>query len=310
MRSSVIIAIYNGEQFLQDQLLSLLAQSRKIDEFIFVDDCSTDHSISIIESIFKNKKYTLLKNPKNIGPVRSFEKGIKKATGDYIFLCDQDDIWVENKVDEFYAEFNKGMNFVFSDAHLIDENGNDLNESFIDKLNVSVKDQINLIEYKSDEVLAKRNVVSGACCAFRKSALKKHYFPFIYNENNMLHDRFLANLFSSADPSKFSFIAEKLIKYRIHENQFMGFNENPDISKTSKAEYFKKEQKLLEFTLEREDNKFFRRSHYFWYMREQATNFPFLKKFITLNTLFLEGDYKRNCEHPIREALSDLFKSS
>ena len=300
MTSSIVLAIYNGEKYLTSQLHSLLNQSRSINEYIIIDDASTDDSIDIVKEVFKSTKY--------IGPVKSFEKGIKKASGDIIFLCDQDDIWEENKIDLFYSQFNKGMDFVFSDATLIDENGNDLNQSFLNKLNVSIKDQIKLIEHRSDEVQSKKNIISGACCAFRKSALKKEYFPFIYNEKNMLHDRFLGNLFASNDPSKLGFITEKLIKYRIHNNQYIGFNNSSEERITSKKEYFNQEQKLLEHSLNRVENKFFRRSHYFWHMREEAMNLPFLRKFITLNTLFLEGDYKRNCDRPIREALSDIFK--
>lgn len=310
MRISVVLSVYNGEAFIKNLLHSLLNQSRTIDEYVVIDDGSQDQSMTFVKDILDSNKTIFVQQNKNQGPVKSFEKGIKKATGDIVFLCDQDDIWEVHKVDRFIKAFNEGHNFVFSDARLINENGIDLNETFFDRLKVSTADRIKLMEYKSDEVLSVRNVVSGACCALRKSALDSTFFPFINEVKNMLHDRWIASLFAAINPEKVAFIPEQLIQYRLHKNQFIGFqikeNENPS---DSKKIYYKNEEKLISLILDRVQNAHFRRNHYFWHMRSKAIDMPFLQRLITLNTLLLERDYKRNVNQPFRAFLSDVFKN-
>lgn len=306
MKISVVLAIYNGEAFLKEQVRSLLNQTKSIDQFVIVNDASTDDSISIVKDLLDNENVVFINNKENQGPVKAFEKGIKKATGEIIFLCDQDDIWLPHKVVSFYQSFQEGAHFVFSDAKIIDENGNETNSSFIDSLGTTPKEKILLLENNSDKVLSKKNVISGACSAFLKSELKKEFFPFIYHERHMLHDRFLGNLFSATDSSKVHFIPEPLIHYRIHHDQFIGLNTKVDTENISRTAYFEAEANLLEHTLSRVENVHFRRAHYFWFMRSQLHKLPFLRKFISINTLFLEGDYKRNCKNGIRQAISDL----
>lgn len=312
MSISIVLAIHNGAKFLEELIDSLLNQSREINEFIIIDDASSDDSIHIIERKLKTKNHKIFTNNKNLGPVKSFEIGITKASGDLIFLCDQDDKWKPHKVEAFNMAFNEGNDFVFSDANLIDHEGNLINQSFLEKLNLSIQDKILLTEKKADVVLAKKNVVSGACCAFRNSALHKNYLPLVNGIDNLLHDRQLASLFAASDPSRFHFIPENLIEYRIHDKQYMGFNDKENSQESSstnisKVEYFLQEAEIIQHILEKVENNHFRRAHYFWFMRSQAQKLPFMRKFVSLNTLLLEGDYKRYTGKGMRMFLSDLF---
>lgn len=102
MKISIVIATYNGEKYILEQLESILKQTRKPDEVLICDDCSTDSTIRIISDfISKNclQNWKLISNKSNKGWRRNFWDGILSASGDCIFLCDQDDIWNNRKVE-------------------------------------------------------------------------------------------------------------------------------------------------------------------------------------------------------------------
>jgi glycosyltransferase involved in cell wall biosynthesis len=128
MKSTVSIAMctYNGASFLRQQLNSLVNQSRRPDEIIICDDCSQDQSVEIAQN-FANQHpditIRVIQNPQNLGYVNNFEKAISLCTQDIIFLCDQDDLWqpekIENMVSVFDAEPSVGL--VLHDFCRIDE---------------------------------------------------------------------------------------------------------------------------------------------------------------------------------------------
>ncbi len=102
MTSSVVIACYNGEKYITDQLESIKNQSVLPDEVIICDDCSIDNTYAIVTDYIKRNKlnnWRTIKNEKNIGWKSNFVKLIKAATKDIIFLCDQDDVWKPNKIE-------------------------------------------------------------------------------------------------------------------------------------------------------------------------------------------------------------------
>ena len=95
---SVCMASYNGEPFIEKQILSILENLGQDDELIIVDDCSNDKTIEIIEN-FNDSRIKLNVNAKNSGEVYSFSKAIELSNNEVIFLCDQDDIWIKGRVD-------------------------------------------------------------------------------------------------------------------------------------------------------------------------------------------------------------------
>ena len=101
---SVIVAVYNGEKYLQNQLDSLQNQSIKISQVIITDDGSTDRSMEIIENFIVDHAlsdtWSLKKSETNQGPAANFINMCKETTGDYIFFCDQDDIWMPDKIEK------------------------------------------------------------------------------------------------------------------------------------------------------------------------------------------------------------------
>ena len=102
MSISVVMTTYNGENKLLTQLTTLRDQTRKADEVLIFDDCSTDKSVAIIQNfIYENHLYewTLIENADNKGARKNFAAGINTARGDLIFLCDQDDEWKPEKIE-------------------------------------------------------------------------------------------------------------------------------------------------------------------------------------------------------------------
>ena len=102
-RITIVITTYNGALFIEEQLDSLLGQSVSPDEVLIFDDGSKDDTCSIVETyIEKNElreKWKLIKNVQNKGYARNFVEGAMQAQGLYIFLCDQDDIWMPDKLE-------------------------------------------------------------------------------------------------------------------------------------------------------------------------------------------------------------------
>ncbi len=103
MKTSVVMACYNGGERIFKQLDSLKNQTRHPDEVILVDDCSTDHTGRIIREFISANSldhWTLHVNKKNIGWKRNFFHAMCLADGDLIFPCDQDDEWDLTKVEQ------------------------------------------------------------------------------------------------------------------------------------------------------------------------------------------------------------------
>jgi glycosyltransferase involved in cell wall biosynthesis len=111
MKISVAMTVYNGEQYLIEQLNSIRDQSLKVDEVIICDDGSTDNTINIIKDYIQEneleKNWQFIQNPTNLGYEQNFYKAMKLTTGDYVFFSDQDDIWLENKVKDMTEVMEK-----------------------------------------------------------------------------------------------------------------------------------------------------------------------------------------------------------
>ena len=125
------MAVYNGTEYLREQVDSILTQLRSGDELIAVDDCSQDGSASLLQGI-GDPRLRLQRNPSNLGVVKTFERALRLSSGDIIFLSDQDDIWLPGKLPvalEIYAS-EPGVTMVVTDAVIIDEKGKITEGSF------------------------------------------------------------------------------------------------------------------------------------------------------------------------------------
>lgn len=99
---SVCMATYNGSSYIREQLGSILSQLPNDAEVLVGDDGSVDDTLSIIQE-FNDPRLKIIRNEVNLGYVRNFESLIERASGDYIFLSDQDDIWPLGRVDRMIS---------------------------------------------------------------------------------------------------------------------------------------------------------------------------------------------------------------
>jgi glycosyltransferase involved in cell wall biosynthesis len=128
MNLSVVMATYNGEKYIENQLESLRSQRRVPDEVIILDDNSTDDTLVIVKQFIKKYKlinWKVVSNERNQGWRRNFMNGIWQSEGDLIFPCDQDDIWHADKLEvmEKIMSNNSQINVLVSNHKNFYDNG-------------------------------------------------------------------------------------------------------------------------------------------------------------------------------------------
>ncbi|NHF59091.1 glycosyltransferase family 2 protein [Flavobacteriaceae bacterium TP-CH-4] len=200
MKISVCMATYNGAQFLREQLDSVLKQLSANDELIISDDGSTDRTVDIIESYADERIQLFHSTHQNL--IFNFENALKRASGDLIFLCDQDDIWFDNKVEKC-VHYLKKYALVFSNAAMFQGEKIEENELFFKDSRKKTGTLSNLIKVK----------FLGATMAFRRAILERA-LPF--PRNLAMHDIWLG-MIAETTASTF-YIDEPLIYYRRHQN--------------------------------------------------------------------------------------------
>lgn len=197
---SVCMTTYNGEKYLLNQINSILDQLGKVDELIIVDDLSIDRTIDIIKS-FEDTRIKLFCNNINSGVVKAFEKAMDMASGDYIFLSDQDDVWLPDKVSAMMEKFDAGFDLVVSDAFILNKG---------------------IVQYQTFYSIRKsgpgfiknayKNTFIGCCMAFRADC-KKIILPI--PEKISMHDAWIGQIITVF--GKVCFLDKPLIFYRRHD---------------------------------------------------------------------------------------------
>jgi glycosyltransferase involved in cell wall biosynthesis len=218
MTISVCIPTYNGGQFIKEQLDSILNQTRAVDEIIISDDSSTDQTVEIILS-FADPRIKLFKKQQFSSPIFNLEFALKQASGDYIFLADQDDVWMPDKVEILAKELTTSK-LVISDGVVINQQGKEIASSIFEIFNSRQGFCKNLL----------KNAYMGCCMAFHKDLL-----PIVlpFPKKIAMHDLWIglnAELFT-----KPVFCPAKLVKYRRHD-----FNKTPLDAKTNTNSLFYK----------------------------------------------------------------------
>lgn len=227
MKLSVALCSYNGANYIEQQVLSILYQDLPVQEIIICDDNSKDETLQIINNIaekYNNIEWNIHKNSRTLGVVKNFEKAITLCTGDFIFLSDQDDVWRRDKTAIIVDYFNNNpqKNVVFTDATLIDSDGNILSDhSLLDAVRLSP----NLDFWLSGldfEILNLGNRATGATMAFRRS-FSKAFLPFA-NDKDHLHDGQIA--MKACLLGCLGLIQDRLISYRQHDKNVVGVKPN------------------------------------------------------------------------------------
>jgi glycosyltransferase involved in cell wall biosynthesis len=220
MNTSVALCTYNGERYIEQQIDSILNQTVKVDEIVICDDGSTDKTIQILEEYSKIVPHIrVFKNEVTLGSVRNFEKAILHCVGEYIFLSDQDDVWVGNKVESYLVYFknNPNVNVIASNGYGIDEINNKI--SLPSVWDIPEMLERNNLEYDYFTLITQyKNIATGASMCLKKSFVSEVVpFPVI---TGYQHDEWMATIASYK--GSFAYLKEKYFYYRIHSSQQVG----------------------------------------------------------------------------------------
>lgn len=222
-RLSIVICTYNGAAYLQPQLDSLLAQTLRPDEIVIGDDGSTDATMEMLHEFGERANQAgvdvhLRQNPHNLGYVENFTAGLRQASGELLFLCDQDDIWHPDKLARMVEAFERDPRLLLlhSDARLVDAQGASLNCSMFEALQLTVQEKQAIHAGEAFEVVQRRSFVTGATAALRREliGLALPVAP------EWIHDEWLAAVAAAA--GRLDFIDAMLVDYRQHDANQIG----------------------------------------------------------------------------------------
>jgi glycosyltransferase involved in cell wall biosynthesis len=217
---SVALCTYNGERFVDELLDSLAAQQRLPDELVVCDDRSSDGTVATVHAFAQRAPFPvrLEVNERNLGPTKNFELAISRCEGEFIALCDQDDIWYPSKIERSVGALlqNEDVGYVFSDADLMDEQGRALDKRLWDAVGFFESRRAAALDGGLLPLLVVYTFVTGAGTTFRAD-LRELLLPI---PHGWIHDAWIALLSAFVRP--YRMIDEPLFRYRIHEEQEIG----------------------------------------------------------------------------------------
>lgn len=216
---AILMATYNGEEFIEKQLESIQAQTYSNWELLIRDDGSTDRTLEIIDEFSKqDSRISLLENNEDFhGAYVNFHYLINAVrpnqSFDYFFFCDQDDIWLPHKLEVTLSHFvdNAQPELVYSDFSRIDETDNLLQADYLKTNQLFLSSPWQLF-------VGPNSFMLGCTQAFNRALLD--IIPEIDMKRNrdilykLPHDKYFA--FFALNFGQVHFIAEPLIHYRLH----------------------------------------------------------------------------------------------
>lgn len=276
----VLLATYNGEKYLKEQIDSILGQTHSDFRLLISDDGSTDDTRKILEE-YKNKdsRIQVFFQESNLGVVKNFEFLLKKVESKYYMFSDQDDIWKAEKIEKSLNKIeNDNCDLVYSDLEVVDEKLNVTYESYWKLKGIYNK----IKKYNNFESLYLNNFVTG-CTIISKKELIDTYLPLPNTSKYVLHDYWISLILSQN--GKIDYIEEPLIKYRQHKNNKVGSKKKSNELRTIdeirklfievKKEHFKVFIENEEKFLSEDIKKLNKKSLEYYEMLETKNNFNF-----------------------------------
>lgn len=201
---SVAMATYNGAKYLQEQLDSLVKQTRQPDELIICDDGSTDETIAIAQKFLEHTPFNVkvFSNDRNLGYSQNFSRALELCSGDIVFLSDQDDVWHPTKIASMLARFDEEP-----DAQLL------IHDLMYCSANLTPIGQTK-IERMSDSFDLQKDYVVGMATAVRSPFLKL-CLP-VPDIEDVAHDTWLHQC--AVAISKKRIMTEVFAQYRRHDS--------------------------------------------------------------------------------------------
>ena len=238
---SILMATYNGETYLREQLDSIISQTYQTLEILIQDDNSSDNTYAILEEYAnKDPRIIIHQNEQNLGIVDNFYDIIDKSTGEYIAISDQDDVWHLEKI-EILAKHIGEHSLIYTDSALIDGEGADRGVTILEYLGFSPQ------EGRCLNYLFEYSTISGHACLFSKNIKSK--IPYrkkdsvYHNDPLIMYDMVVATIASYA--KGVVYYDTPLTYHRIHElnnnNKLEGLNAeytNREISNIKPTNYF------------------------------------------------------------------------
>lgn len=205
---SVALATYNGAFFLTEQLQSLVDQTHLPTQVILCDDGSTDDTLQIATRFSTELPLRIIRNGKSLGVVENFKKAVSLCTGEYIALCDQDDVWYPDKLEQSVAMLasidGDVPALIYSDLEVVDKELNTVASSFW-QLTARKPSDIDFVK------LLLGNVVTGCTVMMNQTmAIEMQRMP----EGVEMHDFWLALI--AYGIGHCAYIDKPTIKYRQH----------------------------------------------------------------------------------------------
>lgn len=208
MKISVALAAYKGEQYIAEQIGSILGQLGENDELIVSDDFPKGKTRAVVEAISSQDKRIIYLEGPGKGVVKNFENALKACSGDVIFLSDQDDVWLPGKVEAVMNEIKNGAKLVLHDASITDADLQITSPSCFEVHGANASFARNLL----------KNTFVGCCMAFTKDLLDMT-MPF--PEGIAMHDWWIA-LIALKKKQKTVLLKKPFILWRRHGENVTG----------------------------------------------------------------------------------------
>jgi len=236
---SVAMTTYNGAQYIIEQLESIRLQTRKVDEIVIVDDGSSDNTMELVRDYadkYPECGIRLEQNETNLGYKKNFYKAISLCNGDITFLCDQDDCWLDNKVEKIYGllEEHPEISVVSSAFIQMDGQGNkgERKSAYQRKL----ADEALICVPIEDLIF--HNISQGCAMAMRKD-IKEEFLKHF--DDTIPHD-WMINVIAGIE-KKCYYWNVPMFFYRIHDNNTIGLNDSMPLNKKNTMEVRAKDAK-------------------------------------------------------------------
>lgn len=219
----ILMATYNGEKYIEEQINSILNQSYKDINLIISDDGSKDKTREILTKLAsKDKRIQVYFQEKNMGVISNFEFLLGKVTTEYFMFADQDDYWKNFKVEKTLKKMiETDSDLVYTDLEVVDENLNTTHSSYWELKGLKNK----IKKYNNFQALYLNNFITG-CTMMVKSSYINKFLPLPKESKYMLHDYWIALIV--AQTGKINYVEETTIKYRQHGNNSVGSKRRTD----------------------------------------------------------------------------------
>jgi len=209
---------YNGEDYLEEQLASILDQTRQPDELVISDDASEDSTVDLLRRFADGREWvTVLAHDTNVGVNRNFQRAIRATSGDFVVFADQDDLWHPTKLATQVAALTETTApLCIHDSHL--RRGEIVEETFWSVQNPQLHSRGFLDPGVAVNELFHRNFCRGGTMMLRRDIVEEA-LPVI---DSMTYDYYLA--MHAAASGGIWILDEILADYRLHDEQEFGTN--------------------------------------------------------------------------------------